>query len=328
MRHLSLFVIASIGCAAADRSASTPDPSLAVRDASQPTSIDPEPNRFDDPQTIDGELEDFIRIRCSTDGEDVFIAWTGHAYAYLPGERPTRVFDLVGMNVASCRQGKQGWELSSRELMLYLDPETGERLERWDNPWTEKTVPVVHVANDPVQMKLGTRGFSYEVAGGVARFGLDVPLFYPNALADDPKLAAFSPQKNYQAGEFFVLMAPAEQVADSDRESVEWMSLSWHRISPWLPWMAMGERPGRLVFSADGAKLETFEDLPGALRREIETNSPSYAHAPSCWIDAPNETSWSYFERHLQDYLAGESFPRPRPDGPDRCTAGGPTSSP
>lgn len=314
MRHLlHLLLLASSACAATDRAPADPEP-LQAADASKP-----EPARPTAPKSVEGELADFIRTRCSTDGADVFVRWTGHAYAYVPGERPQRVFDVVGMNVASCQHADDGWQLRSRELMLYLDPETGERLDRWTNPWTEQEVPVVHVANDPVQMRLGERGLPYRVAGGVARFGLDVPLFYPNALASDPKMAAYSPQANYQAGEFFVLMADADQVSDAERSSVDWMSLSWHRISPWLPWMAMGDRPGYLVFSADGAKVEGFEQLPELLQQEIETQLPRYARAPTCWIDARNETSWSYFARHLQAYLDGERFPRPAPETPDRC---------
>ena len=57
------------------------------------------------------------------------------------------------MNVRQCvsvtnDQGEVGYRLISREVMLYLDPDTGEVLRTWDNPYTGETVDVIHVAND------------------------------------------------------------------------------------------------------------------------------------------------------------------------------------
>ena len=48
-------------------------------------------------------LEDFLEIRCSNNSdEQVYFQWQGEAYAQLPGESQTRVFDILGMNVARC----------------------------------------------------------------------------------------------------------------------------------------------------------------------------------------------------------------------------------
>jgi hypothetical protein len=37
--------------------------------------------------------------------------------------------------------------------MVSLDPKTNEIVDRWQNPWTGETVEVIHVANDPVNMR-------------------------------------------------------------------------------------------------------------------------------------------------------------------------------
>ena len=34
--------------------------------------------------------------------------------------------------------------------MLMLDPETGEVVDEWENPYTGKTVTVMQIHNDPV----------------------------------------------------------------------------------------------------------------------------------------------------------------------------------
>lgn len=59
------------------------------------------------------------------------------------------------MNVSKAKVEEGKLKVTGRELTYYLDPTTGEKLDRWDNPWTEeKDLPVVHIANDPVQMAL------------------------------------------------------------------------------------------------------------------------------------------------------------------------------
>lgn len=82
--------------------------------------------------------------------------------AFIPGQAPKKVFHCVGMNVAKAELDKTSNQLkmTSRELTYYLSPDgdASTKLEKWDNPWTEeKNLPVVHIANDPVQMALPAR---------------------------------------------------------------------------------------------------------------------------------------------------------------------------
>lgn len=74
---------------------------------------------------------------------------------FIPGEAPKKLFQCIGMNVSKAKIEENKLKVSGKELTYYLDPITGEKLTRWDNPWTgEKDLPVVHIANDPVQMAL------------------------------------------------------------------------------------------------------------------------------------------------------------------------------
>ncbi len=261
--------------------------------------------------------DELVRLRCATDGRDTYTTWTGTIYGFVPGERPRALFATVGMNVARCLREGDAWHLVSRELMYYLDPATGAVLDRWPNPWTGATVPVVHVANRSVQNPLAG-GAPMQVADGWATVTIDVPLFYPSPLAADAT-RAYSPAPDYQAGEFFALSAPAAALADPARATVPAMTLGWHRVGPWLPWMAMGERPGLLVYVAHGARVDGLAALPAILRDELATRLPLYRHAPRCVVRDRNETSWTYFARHLAAYQAGARFPIAAPDTPDAC---------
>jgi len=262
--------------------------------------------------------EELVRLRCALDGREVLTGWSGEVFGFAPNERPRHLFTVVGMNVARCIQSEGRWHLTSRELMLYLDPTTGARLDRWTNPWTGATVPVVHVANRLVQNELAGP-VPASVTDGTVTVTFDIPLFYPDPVAGDPRTASYSAGPNYVAGELFAFETTAASGLDPGVVSVHALRFSWHRVGPWLPWMAMRDRPGMLVYRAHGRKLGGFADLAAELQQEIATNTPLYRHAPRCAVNARNETSWTYFVRHVAAYEVGARFPRPAPEDATEC---------
>ncbi|RLA27476.1 MAG: hypothetical protein DRR11_18180, partial [Gammaproteobacteria bacterium] len=101
-------------------------------------------------------VQAFRRIQCSVeDGKAALYGWTGKAYSRVPGEPDRLLFTVDGMNIRQCGTVNDpdkgtGFRLVSKEILLYRDPVTGEVLDTWQNPWTDETVQVLHVANDPV----------------------------------------------------------------------------------------------------------------------------------------------------------------------------------
>jgi hypothetical protein len=263
-------------------------------------------------------LEKFIRVRCSTTGDNIYTEWQGSVYAFVPQERQRKLFKLLGMNVARCIKNKQGeWQLLSRELNYYLDPKTNQIVHRWENPWTGENVAVVHVANNPVQYVLSGNPSS-ENDGTNVTFVSDNLLTYPNVLAADAKFKDYSPEQLYQGGEFFQLTTPVIELKNSTH-AVKNMHIAWTRVGPWLPWMKMKGKPGYLVYSATGKKVANFEALSPLLKEEIKTRLPLYEEAPRCFLATKNETSWTYFSKHFTAYLQAERFPIAAPAMNDVC---------
>ena len=261
-----------------------------------------------DNQTVD--IQGLVRTRCATDKRNTYLEWSGSVYAFVPQEKQRKLFSIIGMNVARCFQNQQGqWLLTSRELQYYLNPETNQVLNRWQNPWTGEEVPVVHVANNPVQNNLGQGRFPAFAAGRNLIVPLDLPLTYPNVLASDAKFQDYSPEPLYQAGEFFKFVVPEARVEQPNVATVLNVSGTWNRIGPWLPWMKMKGKPGQLVYSASIRKLQRFEELSPLLQQEITSRVPVYRTAPTCYLAASSETSWIYFREHFDNYLAGDRFP-------------------
>jgi Protein of unknown function (DUF1838) len=272
------------------------------------------------------DVDAFVRVRCSTDSKNVYTEWKGSMYAFVPQEKPRKLFNLLGMNVARCIKSKQGqWLLTSRELNYYLDPKSGKIVDKWQNPWTGEVVPVVHVANNPVQSTLSSVPPTV-INGAYITFIADVPLTYPNVLANYPKFKDYSPEPLYQAGEFFKLTTLIKEVQNdpeqdkSSTTNIQNVHIDWTRFGPWLPWMKMKGKPGHLIYSATSRKLTSFDQLSPLLQQEINQRLPLYQEAPSCFLATDNETSWSYFGKYFAEYVKGSRFPIAAPITKDICS--------
>ena len=73
------------------------------------------------------------------------------------------------------------------------------------------------------------------------------------------------------------------------------------------------------MYSADGSKLQSFEELPQWLQKEIKERIPLYEHAPTCLLKRRNTSSWTYFMENTQAYLEKKRFPLPAPLKQEEC---------
>ncbi|WP_157245712.1 DUF1838 family protein [Nonomuraea typhae] len=228
---------------------------------------------------------DFIRVRASADGAETISWWTGDVYGWQDDDGPHHLFGFEGVNVARAIADESGWQLLTREAAAYLDPKTREILGTWDNPFTGAEVEVQHVFNDPVNQRLGAYPVPTTRVGGQVVYNVDIRLAYPSPL----KVSEFpdnSASDTYRAMELFQFFAREEDV-DSAAANVP-SHFSWCRVSPWLPWMAMAQRPGGLVYHVRGAKVERVPE------RLAEHVGEHFLRAPSQWT-SPNMSSWSAF---------------------------------
>ncbi len=253
----------------------------------------------------------FRKVQCSRiDNEPVVYHWMGEVYSRVEGEQDKHLFNLQGMNIRQCvsvedpKRGK-GFRQVSRELMFYTDPKTGEIMRQWANPWTGKTVEVVHVANDPVNFRspifpIGADGKPYtleaRIQNGRVFMPTVVPLWYTNPLAGE-----YQPYvgNQYHSMEIFDFVVEEADLLDATKMRAN-PSIAWVRMSPWLPFMEMTGRNGILVFNAVGQTLpDGIKGLPKVITDEIAANYPIYTAPPPGDDARPNETSWTYFKKKI-----------------------------
>ena len=260
-----------------------------------------------DPATAEGSIAINRKIHCSMeDASPQVFQWFGRAYSRVPGEPDRHLFNLDGMSIRQCvsledPERGPGYRMVSREIMLYLDPQTNAVLRSFANPWTGADNDVIHVANDPVNQRpsfgRSAEGedipFDLHDINGNWLMRIEVPLFYTNPMGGDYQNYIGG---TYHATEIFDFNGDTGELLDAD-SPVAYPVVSWVRLAPWLPWLEMGNRPGMMYFNAMGRKLEDAGQLSPTMQAEIAENYPAYTAPPGLDDNRPNETSWTYMKK-------------------------------
>lgn len=282
-------------------------PALAQAKAKPGAKAAPAPARLDLNQPDDA-LKAFRKLQASlVDGKPVVFWFQGSVYSRVAGEPDKHLFSYQAFNIRAGHTAPDigrgyGFRLVSKELVLYMDPVTHEVLKTWKNPWTGKEVDVIHIANDPVnqrpmyaQSDRGPYKFTGTVKQGTVMQSAEVPLFYTNPLGGDYQNYVGG---TYHAIELFNFYASEDELL-GPTDGADNASVSWARVSQWLPWMEMGGRAGWLIFNGSGRRVSGFDALPDVVKREVEANYPEYKTPPPADDARPNETSWTYFKKKL-----------------------------
>lgn len=255
-----------------------------------------------DPQTY---FNTFLRTRADLSGKETVFHWTGKVYGMVPGEKRTELFDFEGFSVARLEKADTGYLLLTREAAFFKDTRTGEILQTWRNPYLNNSeIEVVQIWNDPVNQDFGFtpdelrfvgRFLPSEDLGDELVFYMDIFPFYESPLPRRD-YSQFSQSDTYQAAEFFQFFVPKSAINDESLSSLP-CKISWTRVSPWMPFMRMGDRRGNLIFVCRGQKLDGgFSALPAKIKDYVAEKGPQFATAPTEYTQ-PNETSWTYFKK-------------------------------
>lgn len=265
-----------------------------------------------DPAKPEEALKVVQKSICSLkEGETVIYWWKGAMFSRVEGEKDRELFKLQGMNIRQCKtlsdpKRGTGFRSVSREIMIHLDPKTEQIADKWTNPWTGEDLEVIHVANDPVNMRQPMFAMradgkpieaDFQVVGKRAIRTGNAPLFYKNPLGGEYQEWVGG---SYHAMEMGADFFYAADLFDASKPTVAHHSISWSRISGWLPWMKMGDRNGAVYTATVGGRTKSIDDLPEPLRTVLRERYPQYAAPPPLDDARPNETSWEVFKKRTE----------------------------
>jgi len=275
-----------------------------------------------DLRTGKGNQLAYARIQGDTDwGKQKYFWFKGYIMGIAPQTRVQNLVGAAGFGAIRLKQRPDGViERLCREIIVYTDLRSGEVIPEWKNPVTNETVEVVQVDNDPFNYLIedlypappAHRQLANEPPpprrpfvlpwyqhGNMLAMETHIHLSFPNPLQPD-KWPRESAGPVAQVSECFAHHVP---VADMQNPKITGLDYSgvWTRITPWLPWMLMGQRPGHCQYSCF---MGASRDLESVVSRPVldyaEKHYAKYFEAPTEWTGQPSISSLENYARQQQ----------------------------
>lgn len=270
-----------------------------------------------DLRTGKGNQLAYARLQGDLDwGKQKYFWFKGYTYAVQPGKK---IVDLCGASGFGAIRFEPlpdgGIRRMCREVIVYTDLKSGEVLEDWKNPLTGETVRAVHVDNDPFNYLIEDHfptppsfgGLNKDTPppkipfvlpwyqhGDMLEMEIHIHLAYPSALQPD-KWPRESAGPIAQVSEFFAHHVKAEDMQNPKLTTLDYTG-TWNRITPWLPWMLMGQAPGQCQYACF---MGTTKDLEQVLERPVldycHKNFEKYFEAPKVWSDDRSLSSLEHY---------------------------------
>ncbi|MEY3337262.1 MAG: hypothetical protein RL245_254 [Pseudomonadota bacterium] len=259
----------------------------------------------------------YARIQGDLDfGKPKYFWFKGYLMGVEPHKKVVDLMGTSGFGVIRLAPGPDGSiRRMCREIIVYTDLRSGEVLDEWKNPLSGETVKAVHVDNDPFNYlieeyfpappKFGglNQGpppprvpfiMPWYQHGGWADMEIHIHLAYPNALQPD-KWPRESSGPIVQVSEMFAHHVKVEDLQNPKLTTLDYTG-TWNRITPWLPWMLMGQRPG---FCQYACFMGTTKNLDEVLSRPVldyaTKNFPKYFDAPTEWTEDRSLSSLEHY---------------------------------
>ncbi len=248
-------------------------------------------------------------------GKQKYFWFKGYVMAVEPNKKIVDLIGASGFGAIRLLEGPGGAiKRLCREIIVYTDLKTGEVLDEWKNPLSGETVKAVHVANDPFNYLIEDHfpappkfgGLNQEAPpkipfvlpwyqhGDQLAMEVHIHLAYPSSLQPD-KWPRESAGPVAQVSEFFTHDISVADMQNEKKTALHYRGV-WNRVTPWLPWMLMGMRPGHMQYACFQGTTDSLEQyLSRPVLDFAQKNYAKYFEAPTEWSDAPSLSS-------LEDY--------------------------
>jgi hypothetical protein len=215
---------------------------------------------------------------------------------------------LFGFEVSSgirvIQQPNGDYPRLCRALIFYRDLATGERMDEWTHFYTRERVRVVDVANAPFHYVISDHFPDPPNYGGLNTakrprrpllpdwrimdddtviLTSDNHLYYRNAL-DPAKWPRESSGPMNRVSELFRYVIRREDIEDESKTHLPHTGV-WNRVTPWLPWMLMGQAPGHILYAGTFSSVKSIDKVPANVAERARHRWPLYLAAPVKWED-------------------------------------------
>jgi hypothetical protein len=224
---------------------------------------------FNDP--VD-RLTALAKLRGSTD-ERLVVGWViGTRYAVIE-HKATPMYGILAATFSQYKKiNDEAYGARALEVAYFTDLENGRLLETWKNPFSGVTVEIPQTRMGPSSLILTAEGLRVDIPQGEAagmqlnhRFRAPVVHGDHVWVTEEINVAGTPPHagaKPFVYNEMSTYHALKSHLDDPERANVP-VSVDFHGLVTFRPWMGFGDIPGHTTARAAGRRAERIEDLPG-----------------------------------------------------------------
>lgn len=279
----------------------------------------------------------YARIDADIDPTKEKCGWLkGKAYGVRPNEKVRPLFGVEGFSFVKTKRLEDGsFRRMLREIVFYRDLETGKIIDNWNNPYTGETVKVVPIANDPFNFTISEfvpqapsygglqtekrapepflQDWEYGPNGSmILHTGIDMQ--YPNALQPDKWVRESSGAMN-RVSEHFIYVVQKADVENPHLTHIPHIG-AWSRITPWLPWMLMGQADGHVSYFTHFQTIpDGIKGLPADIVAAARARDEKWLHAPTEDY-GPSLSSLENYSREQKPAPVPAGWSPPKPPAP------------
>lgn len=269
-------------------------------------------------------VEAYMKLTSTLSNEVVMGWFSGHVFTLVDGQLLRPLMGLEGFGVGGARRNADGsYSTTWKEVGYYKDLATDRIISNWLNPLNDTQTEVLHIHNAGVNSTIAASFHRFK--GGPPKMGeakieyggyrhrddpaapfilpwfraadsislwMDVSAVLPNPMTPS-QWPRESSGPTIRIAEQALYTAKAADLFDPARTSVDYVG-AWNRLSPWLPWMLMGQAPGGLLIRATTRRLRSYDEVPRQIYDYTAEHYPDYLN-PVVDTTRPNESSWEVF---------------------------------
>ena len=222
---------------------------------------------FDDPDDL---LTTAVKLRGSLDDRMVMWWMKGVRYGVVKDELNPLFNMLVGSFSRYKEVPGQGYQVTMLELGYLTDLQTGEPLDEFRNPYTDKVVKVPEQRLGPHPVMLTSSGVEIDSGGPFAAIDLKTRLGPVIVQGDDIWLREDSTAKvesdlpmmgKHIYNELVTYRGRLSDVNNPDLPAAP-AAVQYQSVTSWREWFEAGGIPGHTTARAAGRKIFSVEDFP------------------------------------------------------------------
>ena len=244
-------------------------------------------------KTVEERLQIFLKIVSDLSGAPSHTWASGSLFAWMPGLGGHQICDIHTVTTHRVVKSAVGWIVLAREGVLFSAIGETTPLPTWPNPFTQAEVSVVPTVNDQVSRRYETPPEGW-VIGSYVGFADNHSSLNPSPMTVE-EYPLYTQRNAFKFVSLRTYYAPISEIQDQNVTSVSTTGVNTS-VSPWLPWMEMGQRQGWLVWQQRLKKATTIDAIPEGIKTYWLVNAPRVFEVPLS-VNGEDDNAWLSFKR-------------------------------